>query len=351
MLALAAHPLGIRPVVFAARADEPAAEVCDVELGGWDDMDALDRFAARVDVATYEFENIPQPAVRRIAQGALVAPGIDALRYASDRLQEKTLFRTLGIETARFAPVDSQADLVRAATEVGLPAVLKTRRLGYDGKGQKQLRHAQELDGAFAELGHVPCILESLVPFDRELSVIAVRSADGQIESYPLFENRHRRGVLRTSIGPALATDAIIAEAQRAIGLVLSQLEYVGVLALELFQRGDALLANELAPRVHNTGHLTIEGSETSQFENHLRALVGYPLGSVAPRGPAAMVNLIGERPDFARLLAIPHVHLHWYGKEPRPGRKLGHVTIRVDDPSRRDALLEEVESILASGD
>lgn len=349
MLALAGHPLGIECVAYAQSPDDPSCAVGPAEIGRWDDEAALDRFAARIDVATYEFENVSQAAARRIGARVPLRPSAEALRVAADRLQEKTLFRSLGIDVPPFAAVSSDADLRAAVSSIGLPAVLKTRRMGYDGKGQRVLREPRDVEGAFAALGGVPCILEAFVPFDRELSILAVRGASGAFAAYPLVLNTHRDGILRVSVAPAPQLASLQGHAERAARAIAERLEYVGVLALELFQQGDRLLANEMAPRVHNTGHLTIEGAETSQFENHLRAVAGLPLGSTALRGHAAMVNLIGAIPEPARLLAIEGAHLHLYGKAPRPGRKVGHVTVRADDPASRDARLAEVLRVVGT--
>jgi 5-(carboxyamino)imidazole ribonucleotide synthase len=292
---------------------------------------------------------VPARAAERVASKVPLHPGLDPLRIGSDRLEEKSLFRDLGIDTAPFEPVDSDDDLRRALARIGLPAVLKTRRLGYDGKGQRVLRREEDAAGAFASLGSVPCIVEGFAAFDRELSVIGVRAASGATAVHPLFENRHEDGILRTSICPAAAEPATLALAHAAFDRIAGRLGYVGVLAVELFDVGGRILANEMAPRVHNTGHLTIEGSETSQFENHLRAVAGLPLGSTAPRGHSGMVNLVGAIPDPASLLAIGGAHLHLYGKAPRPGRKVGHVTVRADDAQARDRILGEVLHVVGA--
>jgi 5-(carboxyamino)imidazole ribonucleotide synthase len=327
MLALAGHPLGISCTFL-----DPAAEVCAGPVGellvaAYDDPDGLDRLAAASDVVTFEFESVPASSAQRLAGRVAVHPPPPALEVAQDRLSEKTLFAELGIETARFWSVGSQADIEAAAGE--LPAVLKTRRLGYDGKGQLVLREAAQAAGAFAALGGVPQILEELVPFDREVSIVAARSADGDIACYPLVENHHRDGILRVTHAPAPRLEPELQTlAERYARLVMERLDYVGVLAVELFQVGERLLANELAPRVHNSGHWSIEGAETSQFENHLRAVCGLPLGSTELRAPCTMVNLIGGVPALADLTAIEGAHVHLYGKAPRPGRKVGHVTV-----------------------
>ena len=302
MLALAGIPLGLSFRFLDPAADAPARDVGELLIGEYDDPDLLDRLADGAKAVTYEFENVPVEAARRV--GAV--PGAAALEAAQDRLTEKLLFRRLGIPTVR---INDEVET--------FPALLKTRRLGYDGKGQ---RLVETRPGTVP--GHV---LEERVAFDRELSLIAVRGQLGETRFYPLVENVHEDGILRTSRAPAL--DAAQADAEVYATKILDELEYVGVLALELFDVGGGLLANEIAPRVHNTGHWTIEGSETSQFENHLRAILGLPLGSTESRR-ALMVNLIGTVPKTLDVLEIPHAHLHLYGKEPRPGRKLGHVTL-----------------------
>jgi 5-(carboxyamino)imidazole ribonucleotide synthase len=248
---------------------------------------------------------------------------------SQDRVVEKTFFRELAIPTARFAAVDTRADLDRAVATLGLPAVLKTRRLGYDGKGQRVLRVPADLSAAWTALAGVPLVLEAFVPFTRELSMVAVRGRDGAEAFYPLVENHHRDGILRRTLAPAPGlTPALQGIAEAHARRILDRLRYVGVLAIELFEVGDALVANEMAPRVHNSGHWTIDGAATSQFENHVRALAGWPLGATTVRGAVAMVNLIGATPDPAAVLAIPHARPHLYGKTPKPGRKVGHVTI-----------------------
>jgi 5-(carboxyamino)imidazole ribonucleotide synthase len=325
MIALAGIPLGVRCSFLDPAADAGAGAAGGLIVGAYDDSDGLDRLAASADVVTFEFESVPASSAERLAARVPVHPPPRALEVAQDRLFEKQLFEQLGIETTRFTAVDSQDDVERAG---GL-GVLKTRRLGYDGKGQRVLRDAGDAGGSFDALGGVPQILEQLVPFDRELSAIAVRGRDGEVRCYPLVENHHAAGILRVTHAPAPdLTPELQALGERYVTAVMEELAYVGVLALELFQVGDRLLANEIAPRVHNSGHWTIEGAETSQFENHLRAVLGMPLGSVAARGSSTMVNLIGDVPDTAAVLAVDGAHLHLYGKAPRAGRKLGHVTV-----------------------
>jgi 5-(carboxyamino)imidazole ribonucleotide synthase len=347
MLALAGYPLGLRFRFLDRAADATSGQVGELVVGDYEDPAVLDRFAAGLTVATYEFENVPVVAARRLAERVPLFPAARALEVAQDRFAEKTLFGELGIPVAPFARVDTRADLEAAVGRLGLPAVLKTRRLGYDGKGQAVLREPGDVEAAWARLGDVPLLLEGFVRFERELSVLAARGRDGQTAFYPLVENHHRDGILRKSLAPAPGlTPDLTAQAESHAARVLDALGYAGVLAIELFQEGGRLLANELAPRVHNSGHWTIEGAETSQFENHLRAVLGLPLGSTAPRGVSAMLNLIGATPDPAAVLAVPGVHLHLYGKAPAPGRKLGHLTLRADGHGDLRTLLASLERL-----
>jgi 5-(carboxyamino)imidazole ribonucleotide synthase len=339
MMALAGHPLGIRCTVLDPAPDACAGEVADLIVDAYDATVGLDRLAGASDVVTFEFESVPASSAERLSGRVKVQPPPAALEVAQDRLAEKRLFAELGIETPAFRAVDSQTDLDGAV----LPSVLKTRRLGYDGKGQRVLRAAADAAGAFEALGGVPLILESFVEFDRELSVIAARAADGDIACYPVVENHHREGILRITHAPAPGLDeAFQRTAEGYARLLLERLDYVGVLALELFQVGDRLLANEIAPRVHNSGHWTIDGAETSQFENHLRAVCGLPLGATTLRSPSTMVNLIGGEPPLAEMAAIEGAHVHLYGKSARPGRKVGHVTVTGGRPWDRLAGLAD---------
>jgi 5-(carboxyamino)imidazole ribonucleotide synthase len=279
-----------------------------------------------------------------------VYPPALALETAQDRLAEKQLFERLAIPLPGYVAVTTLADLRAAVDRLGLPAILKTRRLGYDGKGQAVIRAGDDLAAVWESLGGAPCVLEQRISLRRELSVLAVRGRDGETAFYPLTENVHRDGILRTSIAPAPDTAGQLqATAEGYARRILTALEYVGVLALELFvdDRDGRLLANEIAPRVHNSGHWTMEGAETSQFENHLRAVLGWPLGSTAARGHPAMVNLIGSAPSTDALLAIPGAHLHLYSKSPRPGRKIGHVNVAAETPALRDALLARVLAVI----
>jgi 5-(carboxyamino)imidazole ribonucleotide synthase len=362
MLALAGYPLGLQFRFLDPAAGAPAGHLAELTNADWLDREALTRFADGLDVVTYEFENVPVDAVEMLAELVPIHPGARALRVAQSRLEEKSCFTRLGIDTASFQPVESRAELTDAARSIGLPAVLKTQRLGYDGKGQAVLRADDELDPAWASLGggSVPLILEAFVPFQRELSIIAVRSSAGgedrertggrdETAFYPLVENVHRSGILHRSIAPAPRVDARLRERADAYATrLLDELDYVGVLALELFQEGDRLLANEMAPRVHNSGHWTIEGAATSQFENHLRAVLGLPLGATAAIGASAMINLIGASPPLPELLRIPEAHVHVYGKSARPGRKLGHVTLHAADAESLVRPLQELERLVA---
>lgn len=347
MLALAAAPLGIRTLVVDGSADACAGQVTDLVVADWFDDAALDAFASQVDVVTFDFENVPAAVAERLAGKVAVFPNPRALAVAQDRLSEKTLFRECGLDTPDFEPVDTREDLVRAVERIGAPAVLKTRRLGYDGKGQFRLKTAADIDAAWAALGEaagkVGLILEAFVPFEREVSVVAVRGRDGTVRSWPLTRNWHVDGVLSLSLAPAPgSTDELERAANAHARKVAEALDYVGVFALELFVCNGRLLGNEMAPRVHNSGHWTIEGAHTSQFENHVRAVLGLPLGDTGVRGPSAMLNWIGDMPDPAPVLNVADGHWHDYGKEARPGRKVGHATVCAPDAgSLREKLAE----------
>lgn len=347
MLALAGYPLGVRFRHLGSPQDTSAREVAEHVNAAYEDTDALARFAEGLDVVTYESENVPLDAVRFLSGHVPVLPSIAALQASQDRLNEKLTFAELGIPTAPYAAVNSFDELSDAAPRIGYPGILKTRRMGYDGKGQFVLRSSKELEMAWDRLHSEGLILEGLVPFDRELSIIAVRGRSGETVFYPLVENVHADGILRISYAPARDAEELQSVAEDYATRVLDALDYVGVLAIELFQAGAQLIANEMAPRVHNSGHWTIEGAETSQFENHVRAVLGYPLGDVSPIGHSAMINVIGRIPDTAHVLQHRDAHLHMYGKAARPGRKLGHITMRGDDASavrkRAEVLRREI--------
>jgi 5-(carboxyamino)imidazole ribonucleotide synthase len=318
MLALAGVPLGLSFRFLDPAADACAAKVGELVVAPYDDPDGLDRLADGAAVVTYEFENVPVAAAERIGS----VPGTRSLEEGQDRLREKELFRSLGIPTARFGSL----------AEAGTPALVKTRRLGYDGKGQRLV------DDPDAPLEDDE-LAEELVAFERELSIVGVRARSGEMRFWPVGENVHREGILRLTRAPA--ADGPQTEAEGICAAVMEALGHVGVLAVELFDVGGRLLANELAPRVHNTAHWTIDGAETSQFENHLRAILGLPLGGTAARAPCVMANLIGAVPPPEELLALPGARIHLYGKEPRPGRKVGHVTLVDPDETTVERLIE----------
>ncbi len=344
MLALAGAQLGLRFLMLDAAADACAAQCAPLLRADYHDLDALAEFASRIDVATFDFENVPADSAHWLANRVPVFPNPRALSVAQDRLAEKSLFRELGIAVPAFADVDSRAALDAAIARIGAPCILKTRRLGYDGKGQFRLRDVADADAAWQALGAqaetVGLILEGFVDFQREISVIAVRSRQGELRTWPLTENWHDHGILAASLAPAIVDVAIAEKAVAHARAVAEALDYVGVFALELFLADGELLANEMAPRVHNSGHWTIEGAETSQFENHLRAVLGLPLGSTRMLGHACMLNWIGELPDANAVLSDPCGHWHDYGKSPREGRKVGHATLRADTPAELSAAL-----------
>lgn len=342
MLALAGATLGQRFVFLDPGRGACAGQVGELVVGDYDAVEELSELSRRADVVTYEFESVPVSAARYLASRVPVHPPPRALEVAQDRLDEKRFFDALGIPTAAFRAASSREELRDAATALGLPVVVKTRRFGYDGKGQAVCRTSDDVERAFDALGAAPLLVERLVPFDFEVSQLSVRSARGEVRHYPLVRNQHEQGILRTSV-PWLGSP--LARAGEALAAqVLEALDYVGVLCVELFVVGDSLVANELAPRVHNSGHVTLEGAETSQFENHVRAILGLPLGSTAMPAPCAMVNLVGALPDPSTLLALEGVHLHLYGKQgASPGRKVGHVTVRAASEAERDARVARV--------
>jgi 5-(carboxyamino)imidazole ribonucleotide synthase len=332
MLALAGYPLGLHFRFLDPSPEAPVGRIAHRVTAEYTDEHALERFAHGLELVTYEFENVPVQAVRFLAERVPVFPPEKALEEAQDRLREKRLFQGLGIPMTGFAKIAKQEDLDTAIKQVGLPAVLKTCRMGYDGKGQLLLRTQEDVERARQESQAVPLVVERFVPFTREISILGVRSRSGEIAFYPAVENHHREGILRLSLAPAphLST-SLQQNAEEAARKVLEALDYAGVICLEFFELDGNLLANEMAPRVHNSGHWTIEGAVTSQFENHLRAVLGMPLGSTAAVGYSAMVNLVGELPVSEQVLQVANAHLHLYGKTPRPRRKLGHITVRAD--------------------
>lgn len=354
MLALAGLPLGLRFRFLDPSPDAVAGHVGELVVGAYDDPDALARFVKGVRLVTFEFENVPAAAARWLLDHVAVHPHPRALEVGQDRLEEKRLFERVGLAVPPYSAVATLAEFQHAVARLGRPCIAKTRRLGYDGKGQRVLRDGTDLVTAFSELtAHSTSglLVERLVAFDRELSILAVRSTTGETAIYPLVENRHVDGMLRLSKAPAARVPPELArEAERVAKAVLEMLDYVGVLAIELFEQGGKLLGNELAPRVHNSGHWTIEGSVCSQFENHLRAVLGWPLGSTQMTlgGSARMVNLVGEEPNRADLLAVPGARVHLYGKAAKAGRKLGHVTLVGSSEQALDESTRRIEELAA---
>jgi 5-(carboxyamino)imidazole ribonucleotide synthase len=344
MLALAGYPLDFHFRFLDPSPQAPVGRVASRVTAEYTDFEALEKFAHGLALVTYEFENVPVEALRFLQKLVPVYPSAQALETAQDRRSEKLLFQKLGIPTTKFAVINSAGELHQTVKKIGLPAILKTCRLGYDGKGQWVLRTGEDVERAKNEIPSAPLILEEFVKFSRELSILAVRARNGETAFYRLVENHHRDGILRLSLAPAPhLTEALQREAEAAARRVLESLDYVGVLAIELFECNGRLLANEMAPRVHNSGHWTIEGAVTSQFENHLRAVSGLPPGDTGTLGFSAMLNLIGELPDSNELLSVPGAHLHLYGKSLRSGRKVGHVTLRADSNEQLQQRLQQL--------
>lgn len=349
MLALAGYPLGLDFLFLDPAADAPAGQVAPMLRGAFTDTQLLAELAKRSEVVTFDWENISVDALRGLEDGTRISPPIKALAAAQDRVNEKRLFEKLKIPTTRWQAVSSSAQLTRALRDIGLPGVIKTRRLGYDGKGQAVVRTVEDAQRAWEQLGASPLLYEELIPFDCEVSIIGARSPRGEIAIYPLNGNVHSEGILRLTrapYGPPRWQKLAATYLERA----LSHFRYTGILTIEFFVRGGKLLANEMAPRVHNSGHWTIEGAVTSQFENHLRAILDLPLGSTRPRGFSAMLNLIGTLPDRRTMLAEGELHLHDYGKQPRPGRKLGHCTLVEASAAARDRRARRLLARLAPG-
>ena len=339
MIALAGYPLGVEFIFL-----DPAKDACANRLGthlhgDYDDPVLLAQLAEKSDIVTYEFENVPSDVAHFLANHTEVHPSPKALAVAQDRLVEKNFFNSIGIPTPRFAPLESLTDLTAAMEAIGWPAIVKSRRMGYDGKGQTFVKTPDDLQKAWDTLEGVPAIVEAYVPFDREVSIIAARNPRGEIVFYPLSENLHKGGILRVS--ECRDGDPMQQQAEDYATRLLEALDYVGILALELFQINGQLFANEFAPRVHNSGHWTIEGAETSQFENHLRAILSLPMGSTRPVDHAAMVNFIGGLPEPSEVLAIDQAHLHLYDKAPRKGRKVAHATLRAESREQLSASLK----------
>jgi 5-(carboxyamino)imidazole ribonucleotide synthase len=350
MMALAAYPLGVQCRFLDSSELSPGGQIAPIRVAALDDEQALRALAEEVDVLTLEIENVPVEVLETLHEIVPVRPAPAVVAKAQDRLLEKQLFESLDIPTAAHVRIDGEDDLQRIEKELGWPVVLKTRRLGYDGRGQKVARSLDELRSAWQELGAAACIAEAWVDFQRELSLIGVRGQDDEMVFYPLSENRHQDGMLESSIAP-YADEDFDRRAQSWMASMMRLHDYVGVLTIEFFHTTHGLVANEIAPRVHNSGHWTIEGTETSQFENHVRAVLGLPLGITRTRGTSAMRNLIGSVPPREKLLNIKGLHLHDYGKEPRRLRKVGHCTIVAADRATAIEQLEVLESVLTAGD
>jgi 5-(carboxyamino)imidazole ribonucleotide synthase len=343
MFAIAARRMGYRVHAFSPDRDTPTGQVADREVtAAYEDLDALRDFARGVQVVTFEFENVPAASVEAIAELVPVRPSGFVLHTAQHRAREKTFLAKAGLPVTPFALIDSEADLAAAVARLGCPAVLKTASFGYDGKGQAKVASAAEALAAWEKLNRQPCVLEAFIEFEREVSVVAARGADGAIAHYGVIENVHRHHILDVSVSPATVTPDVEREAVRIASATMEALELVGLLCVEMFLTRDGrLLINELAPRPHNSGHLTFDAHVTSQFEQQLRAVCGLPLGSTERLRPAAMSNLLGDvwrdgEPDWAAALRFPGVKLHLYGKsDPRPGRKMGHLTALADTPEQ----------------
>lgn len=350
MLALAGHPLGISLHCMDSAEEPCAGPVAKVINGDFSDQNMLQHFASDVDVMTYETENIPVQTIQWVSQICPVYPGLEALALTQDRLTEKMFCQRLQIPTVPYAKVDSLAELEQAVEEIGLPAILKTRRFGYDGKGQFRLTQQSDISQAWQTLGGQPLILEQWVSFDREVSLIGVRAlGGGDCRFYSLVENHHKEGILDYSTAPCFDS-ALQQLAQSHVEKMLVALDYVGVFTVEFFQQEGTLVVNEMAPRVHNSGHWTIEGAVTSQFENHLRAITGLPLGEVSNRGVSVMINCVGVAPAMRDVLQISGAHYHFYGKSLRAKRKLAHITLSLSAEQDIPSELQKMKKIIAEG-
>ena len=349
MLALAGKPLGLKFIFLDPTPIACAADVGKHLIGDYTDKALLAQLAEESDIITYEFENVPVEIIDFLNQNTPVYPPAKALLIGQDRITEKSFLQDLGIATAPFAAVSSLAELQQAMPGIGYPAILKTRRFGYDGKGQVILNNDLDLAAAWESIKNAPSVVEGFVPFEREISIIASRNVSGEVAYYPLSENTHHKGILR--LAKNTHNDPLQAQAESYVNTILNALDYVGTIALELFAVGDKLIANEFAPRVHNSGHWTIEGSETSQFENHLRAIMDMPLGSTSSLGYAAMQNFIGDVPASKQLLSLSQVHLHLYDKAARKGRKLAHATIRTDSLENFTDLIDSLTELARQSD
>jgi 5-(carboxyamino)imidazole ribonucleotide synthase len=344
MLALAGLPLGLRFRVLDPAADPCAAAVAEHIRGEFTDPAALAQLVSGADLLTFDFENVPAQVLEQLSDSLPARPGPAILAMSQDRLLEKQAFAQLGVPVAAHAAVHDSAQVRAAMQKLGGPVIVKTRRFGYDGKGQVRIKHLDDVSAAMCSMGNVPAIAEALVPFQRELSLVAVRSSTGELRCYPLVENVHIDGILALTLAPARVGPELSEQARRAAAAVADQYDYIGCFALEFFELDGQLVLNEMAPRVHNSGHWSIEGAICSQFENHLRAICGLPLGDTQARCPTAMLNLIGDTQGREASLALSGVHWHDYGKKARSGRKVGHVTLTADDA---EAVTQRVRRIL----
>ncbi|MBE0493082.1 MAG: 5-(carboxyamino)imidazole ribonucleotide synthase [Thiomicrospira sp.] len=346
MLAMAGYPLGHKFGFYGLNHDEPAAMLGNMHIQS-DDTDSLGQLVDFADVITYESENTSVELVEKISQTTPVYPSAASLYYSQHRGREKSLFTELNIPCAPYTLVTNLAELHQAVDMIGLPAILKSTTEGYDGKGQFVIKQTSQIEQAWSSIGEREAILEGFIEFKRELSIIAVRNADNQHVYYPLVENQHHEGILRLTVAPAQQiSPAIQQQAETYMQALLDQMDHVGVLTLELFETEAGLVANEMAPRVHNSGHWTMEGAQTSQFENHIRAITGLPLGSTVPRQPfAAMVNIIGQHGDIEAVLKMPNAFLHLYDKAERAGRKLGHINVVADSEAELQTSLEQLKA------
>jgi 5-(carboxyamino)imidazole ribonucleotide synthase len=343
MMVLAGRAMGLEFRTLDPKEDSSVGDLCERCVEPYESPAALEWLREGADVVTFDFENVPTRVLHELAQQLPVRPGAAALEATQDRLHEKQLMQRLGIPVAPFRAVETRAELTSAIQELGLPLILKTRRGGYDGKGQVLLREAGDAGKYWDTIAGVPLIAEGFVSFEREISIVAVRGVDGDTRFYRIGENVHDSGILW--ISRCRPNDPSQAEAESIAASLMAELDYVGVITLEFFETPGGLLVNEFAPRVHNSGHWSIEGSVTSQFENHLRAICGLPLGSTRPLGLSAMLNLVGELPPRGALLEVPGSHVHYYGKRPRRGRKLGHVTVQAESERELERRIARLQS------
>jgi 5-(carboxyamino)imidazole ribonucleotide synthase len=357
MFAIAARRMGYRVHTFSPDADTPTGQVADLEvIAPYDDLDAVRRFASAVSVVTFEFENVPAPTAQAAAEHAPVRPKGEVLHTTQHRIREKTFLTNAGLPLTPFRTVTTSEELARAVVDLGCPSILKSADFGYDGKGQVRVTSPEQADAAWTSIGRVPAVLEAFISFEKEVSVVAARGADGAYGDWGVIENRHFNHILDISIAPADVSNPVVLEARELTHAVLEALDVVGVLCVEFFvEPGGRLLINELAPRPHNSGHLTFDASVTSQFEQQLRAVCGLPLGSTELLRPAAMANLLGDvwrpqEPNWVAALAHPDVKLHLYGKlAPRPGRKMGHLTALASDSAAALSLVQSARNALSS--